>query len=49
VIGALSPVRESAEMILLRPEKGQIVADQAHCVEGVATVRSPAFCECKSQ
>jgi hypothetical protein len=68
----VSPVRESAEMIRLRPEDdafafpagryelmlgGQAydfvvagaVTDPAHCVEGVATVRGPAFYECKPQ
>jgi hypothetical protein len=25
------------------------VTDPAHCVEGVATVRGPAFYECKPQ
>jgi hypothetical protein len=66
----VSPSRESAEMVMLRPEDpdfsfpsgryelmlgGQAydfvvageVTDPAHCVEGVATVRGPAFYECK--
>jgi hypothetical protein len=68
----VSPVRESAEMIMVRPEDDSFafpagryeltlggqpydfviagaVTDPAHCVEGVATVRGPAFYECKPQ
>jgi hypothetical protein len=66
----VSPLRETAEMVMLRPENPEFsfppgryelmlggqaydfvvageVADPAHCVEGVATTRGPAFYECK--
>jgi len=66
----VSPLRDSAEMVMLRPENSEFsfppgryelmlggqaydfvvageVTDPAHCVEGVATVRGPAFYECK--
>jgi hypothetical protein len=68
----VAPVRESAEMVMFRPENpdfvfpagryelmigGQpydfviagAVTDPAQCVEGFATVRGPAYYECKSQ
>jgi hypothetical protein len=68
----VAPVRESAEMVALRPDDpdfvfpagryelllgGQYydfivagnVTDPAQCVEGFATVRGPAFYECKAQ
>jgi hypothetical protein len=64
------PMRESPEMVMLRPENPEFVfppgryelmfggqaydfvvagevSDPAHCVEGVVTVRGPAFYECK--
>jgi hypothetical protein len=64
------PMRESAEMVMLRPENPEFVfppgryelmlggqaydfvvagevSDPAHCVEGVVTVRGPAFYDCK--
>jgi hypothetical protein len=65
-----TPMRESAEMVMLRPENPEFVfppgryelilggqafdfvvagevTDSAHCVEGVVTVRGPAYYECK--
>jgi hypothetical protein len=65
-----TPMRESAEMVMLRPENPEFVfppgryelmvggqafdfvvagevTDPAHCVEGVVTVRGPAYYECK--
>ena len=65
-----TPMRENAEMVMLRPENPEFafppgryelmiggqaydfviageVSDAAHCVEGVVTVRGPAFYECK--
>jgi len=68
----VSPVRDSAEMVTLRPENPDLVfpagryelllggqyydfivagnvTDPAQCVEGFATVRGPAFYECKTQ
>jgi hypothetical protein len=67
----VTPVRDSAEMAVLQPEKDGVVfppgryelwiggqpydfviagavTDPAHCVESVATVRGPAYSECKS-
>jgi hypothetical protein len=64
------PMRESAEMVMLRPENPEFVfppgryelmlggqaydfvvagevSNPAHCVEGVVTVRGPAFYDCK--
>jgi len=66
----VSPMRESQEMVMMRPENADFsfppgryelmlggqpydfviagaVTDSAHCVEGVATVRGPAFYECR--